>query len=184
MRGFEGQCQIVGGMEAIVGAFGEATLDDAHERRRQGRIEAGKGSGLAPQDRGHRLRGGLLLEGPTAPERLVEHHAASKDVRPRVGGQPTHLLRRHVCRGAEGGGSFGGQGFPRFGRGVFALAGGCGQAQVQDLDPAVRGDEEVLGLEVAMEDAARVQGREPVCDLIREAHGLARGERAGSEVHA
>ena len=53
-----------------------------------------------------------------------------------------------------------------------------GQAEVQDLDPPVAGDEEVLGLEVAVDDALGVRGGEPPRDLDRVVERLAQRQRA------
>ena len=54
------------------------------------------------------------------------------------------------------------------GRGFDAL----GQAEVQDLDVAVVRDEDVVGLQVAVDDALAVRGGEALGDLQRPVHGL------------
>ena len=46
-----------------------------------------------------------------------------------------------------------------------AAVGQLRQAEVEDLDAAVAGDEDVLGLEVAVDDALLVRGRQPLRDL-------------------
>ena len=127
-RGLQCQRQVVRGMEALLGLLAQAALDHAHERRRQRRLELVEGPRLAPEDRGHRLRRGLLVERPPAPQHLVEHHAAREDVGARVERLAPHLLRRHVggraadrrvLRGVEAGEAlvFGRRARPARGRG-------------------------------------------------------------------
>ena len=55
------------------------------------------------------------------------------------------------------------------------------QAEVEDLDPAVAGEEHVLGLQVAVDDALLVRGGEAARDLERVVERLARRERARRE---
>lgn len=52
------------------------------------------------------------------------------------------------------------------------------QAKVQNLDPAVLGDEEVLGLEVAVDDAFFVSRRHSVSDLHGGINRLPERQRA------
>ena len=56
-----------------------------------------------------------------------------------------------------------------------------GEAEVEDLDAAVAGDEEVLGLQVPVDDALLVRGGEAVGDLERVVDGLAVGKLASGE---
>ena len=65
--------------------------------------------------------------------------------------------------------------------GVFLAAEQFGQAEVQNLHAAVVGDEDVLGFQIAMDDALVVRGRETVGDLERVLDGLARAEAAPSD---
>jgi hypothetical protein len=51
-----------------------------------------------------------------------------------------------------------------------------GEAEVEDLDPAVSGQEEVLRLEVAVDDPLVMGGRETARDLGRVVEGSCRGE--------
>ena len=103
-----------------------------------------------------------------------------EDVRRVVHGLAAHLLGRHVADGAEhDAGSV-----PRV-CGRAGLVDGrdrvrlrqLGQAEVEDLHAAVVGDEEVLGLEVAMDDAVVVRGGEAVGDLDGVVDGLAHRQR-------
>ena len=60
-------------------------------------------------------------------------------------------------------------------------AGDLGEAEVEDLHRAVGMDEDVLGLEVAVDDAARVRGGEAARDLRRPGERPAAGHRAAGE---
>ena len=76
---------------------------------------------------------------------------------------PPELLGRHIARSAENAPSFTmrcGDSLARF------LAGGCfrqcelGQTEVEDLDPTVASQKQVLGLEVPMRNPLIVSGRQ------------------------
>ena len=89
-----------------------------------------------------------------------------------IGGEAAHLLGRHVADGAEHhrqaavpGDSVGS--VAGIDRRVGAVLEQLGQAEVQNLDAAVGGDEEVLRLQVAMDDALLVRRRQAVRDLRR-----------------
>ena len=59
-----------------------------------------------------------------------------------------------------------------------------GEAEVEDLHPAVAGDEDVLGLQVAVDDALVVRGGEAAGDLDGVVDGLARRQRRGADARA
>ena len=52
---------------------------------------------------------------------------------------------------------------------------GLGDAEVEDLGVAVRGDHHVLGLEIAMDEPGGMGRGEPLGDLARQPHGARRG---------
>ncbi len=60
---------------------------------------------------------------------------------------------------------------------------GAGQAEVGDLDPAVVGEDDVLGLDVAVHDAGRVCRRERVEHRLEDVERLARGQDAALAEH-
>ena len=73
----------VGGilLEAVRHDFAQAAWNAARQFRR-----------LGPQDRLHRVHGGLALEWRCATQHLVQHHAEAEDVAAMVGVGAPHLL--------------------------------------------------------------------------------------------
>ncbi len=144
------------------------------------------GSRLFLQDRAHDVGRRVAVEGPVPRQQLVEHRAEREDVGAGVGVLPADLLGGHVADGAEHGsglraarlrrrrGQRGGRLGPRE----------LGQAEVEDLDAAVVRHEDVLGLEIAVDDALLVRGAEAAGDLERVVDGLARRDRAAGELLA
>ena len=58
---------------------------------------------------------------------------------------------------------------------------GLGETEVEDLHAAFAGDEDVVGLQVAMRDVFAVRGRQAVRGLDGVVDGLAMRERAAGE---
>ena len=58
------------------------------------------------------------------------------------------------------------------------------EAEVEDLHAAVAREEDVLGLEIAMDDAAGVRRRQAARDLQRDVERRVDGKRAGAEPRA
>ena len=98
-----------------------------------------------------------------------------------IHGQAAHLLGGHVAGRAEHDTGIGRQ---RRGhenarvRGRIVIQSQFGQAKVENLDPTVPGDEDVLWLEIAMNDSAFVRCGEPVRDLEGQVDHLANRDRA------
>ena len=112
-------------------------------------------------------------------EHLVEQRAEAEEIGAMIGGPAAHLLRRHVAHRAE---DDAGAGLRRRGSRRLADADSLrvdqlGQAEVEDLDAAVIGEEDVVGLEVAVNDPLVVRRGEPVRDLSRVIDRLARRQR-------
>ena len=84
------------------------------------------------------------------------------------GGVAARLLRAEVVDAAH---RHAARGDRRFGRGL-------GDAEVGDLDAAVGREEDVAGLDVAMDDAPRVRRVERVRDLLPDARDGGRWQRA------
>ena len=118
------------------------------------------------------MRGDLQgrLAGPRhgAGEHLVEHDAHGVDVGARVGLGGRGDLGRDVRHGPE----------HVAGRGHRDLGGRSGQAEVGDLGGAVGGNEDVLGFDVAVDDADAVGGTQSLERVGRVAQRL--GDREGA----
>ena len=125
-------------------------------------------------DRGQDVRDRLAVEEPAAGQHLEQHDAEGPDVGALVDGLAPRLLGRHVGGGPEdqaGRGAGAGQGrrLRQGGRAagerVVVSAPGLGEAEVEDLDLALRGELDVRGLEVAVHDALLVGLLEGLGDL-------------------
>ena len=126
--------------------------------------------GVGRIDRVGPLKGGL------AGEHLVKDGAEAEDVGARVGRLAPHLLGRHVPDGAH---HFAGQ-CPRVGLRPRQL----GDPEVEDLEPPFVGDEEVLGLQIAVDDVVLVRRGQPARELHRVVDGLPHAQRAAAEAFA
>ena len=147
--------------------LGEAALDQPLQRRRQG--DAVERRRRIAKDGGDRAGVGGVLERPAPRRHLVQHHPERELVAAVVDLAALRLLGRHVGHGSE----------HRAGRGE-----GCGggrlvvaarlarrarldasEPEVEHLGAAVRRDDHVLRLQVAVDDALGVRGGERVRHL-------------------
>ncbi len=132
-----------------------------------GTAPAGSARRILLENRGHPLDRRLAAEGGTAREHLVEHRAEREDVGAVVGGFAAHLLRGHVPGRSQheaGAGRWRGRQV-RDGRVLAGRLDQPGQPEVEDLGAAVGRHEDVVGLQVAVDDALRVRGRQALRDL-------------------
>ena len=111
--------------------------------------------------------GGGAVERLAAGEQFVQDHAQRVEIAAAVDRAAAALFRAGVGRRAD---RAAGQG-----QGLFAKH--LGHAEVGDLERAVGGDEQVLRLDVAMDDAVRGGGGEALRRLQQPAPGLDRGDR-------
>ena len=129
------------------------------------------------EDGAHRLCARRALKGAAAGQQLVQHRSEREDVGAMVGLLAAHLFGRHVGRRSH---HDAGPGAPdrhrRFRR--VGVGTQLGQTEVQNLDVAVAGDEDVLGFDVAMDDALVVRSGQTAGDLTRVRQGGAPGQRA------
>ncbi len=137
---------------------------------------------LVAKDGGEDLRGRRSGEDAAPDQHFPEHRPEREEVASVVGGKAARLLGRHVRRGAENrprvGRQRARQGPRVVGSGFFAP----GEAEVEELDALVARDEDVFGLEVAVNDALLVRGCESLGDLKSPFRDAARRERPVGEV--
>ena len=169
------------GAEAGFRPLLEAMADDAIERwwepdvrRRLGRILA--------EDRGHRLGGGLALKRATSGDQSEEHTPEREDVGTVVNRRPTHLFGRHVPDGSQYGARI-----RRTVQGRGDRGAACGrrvvprQAEVENFQPPIGGDEEILGFQIAVDDAFVVRSRQTARELHTVIGGAPKRQRAVQE---
>jgi hypothetical protein len=184
---------------AMGGGLGEAALAEAGEPA--GGARAGRGARAALEDLADQALAGGRVEGALAIEGLVEGHAERVDVGADVDAAAGEHLGGDVGEGADhraGDGDLGGERwgvlevrelrelFGRWGslkiriavRGGVALA---DEAEVDEAGAAVVADQDVAGLEVAVDEADGVGGGEALADLAEDADDLAPAPRRGGE---
>jgi hypothetical protein len=168
------------GLETFGRILFEAVTHDALERGRNIAIGLGELGRIILEDGAHGVGGGITVKGAFAGEHLVEDGAEGEDVGARIGGLAADLFGRHMAdRAHDGtgvgpdllGGSVGG-GIGRLGAGEF------GQTEVQNLYPPVIGNEQVFGLQVAMDDPLFVRRSETAGDLLGVVGDFAGRQRA------
>ena len=184
-EGFQVEGHIAGRLKTFGGIFFQAVAHDAFERGRNIAIGLGEVGRILFQDGAHGLDGGFAVEGALAGEHLIENGAEGEDVGARVGGLAANLFGRHVAGGAHHGSGFGGgldggrvAGEIGFGARDF------GETEVENLGPAVVGDEKIFRLQVAMDDALFVRGGQAAGDLLGVVDGFAGSERAVAQAVA
>ena len=151
----------VGRLEAIDRKLLDGAHDDPLECKRYVRRAAmERNGGIAPDAIGRRPAVGLVapLEGARSADELVEHDAEREDVAARVHGLAEDLLGGHVRRGSVRRRVVG-----SIERGRERLLGQgrtpC-DPEVEDFHVAAGAGHDVGGLDVAVDDAARVRVRE------------------------
>jgi hypothetical protein len=163
-------------VEPLAGIFGQAALHHGPDR---GRLLVGERRRCLVEDRRGQLVPGLARKRSPAAEHLVQHHPQRPDVRARICGLTTELLRSHVGDGADhrsGDGQRGAQ----LGRGLGHVPAGelFRQPEVEHLGAALGGHHHVGALQVAVHHAALVGVGQRVRHLGAQAHRLLDGQRA------
>ena len=171
-------------LKAIGGVLAEQPLDDRRKPRIELRLRVAHGRDgivdLAQHDRHRRLGVGVR---DLADEHLVDDDPEGVEIRPRPDGAPHRLLGRHV----------GGRPDRRTGRGQEAARRSAvdrlRNPEVRDLHPTLVRDHHVLGLEVAVDDAAclgvrkaRQQSLEDADHLRKRQPGDHRPQRSALQV--
>lgn len=134
------------------------------------------------QNRRHGFLRSRLAKSSRAGEHFVENGAKGKDVRAMVDGLSAHLLRGHVADGAHDHAGLGaaGHGCPGV-LGLFRTLRQLRQAEIENLDAAIAGDEEIFRLEVAMDDGLFVCGCESTGDLHALVDGFPNRQGTGPQ---
>ena len=113
------------------------------------------------------------VERHLARQHLEEHRRQREEIGAGVERLATHLLRRHVVRSPDDGAGLGESCGTVSGK---AAGDGPGETEVEQLH-AVRRQEQVRRLQVAMDHPARVQRVERIEDLQRDGGGVGRRQR-------
>jgi hypothetical protein len=140
---------------------------------------------LAIQDGFESNPGRVAVERTLASGHFVEHHAEGEEVGAGVELFATNLFGGHVAHGAgdHAGVSLQAECSYRLGGGAVGF-GELGETEVENLDPAVVGHEEIFGLEIAVDDAAFVCCAEAVGDLLCVVQRTLLGNKAVLQVVA
>ncbi len=114
------------------------------------------------------------MEGAFAGQHFIENGSEAKDVGAIIDGLAAHLLGRHIAGGADDHAGIGTVGDRRgIAIGFSLTMDQFGQSEVQNFDAAVFGEEEILRLEIAVNDALVVRSGESMRDLNSVIDGFA-----------
>ncbi len=170
--------QVVRVLVALRGVLGQAPLDDRGQLRGKGGLELVHRLGILLEDLEQGRVEGRGAEGLAAGQKLVAEGARGEEVGAVVDLVTSHLLRRHVV------------GRTQHRAGLRDVRGGdVGEAEVEDLHRARRGDVDVAGLDVPVDDLPLVGVSQAFGDLrhhpelVFERHPLAASD-PGLEVFA
>ena len=160
--------------------LGEAPIEQPLQRQRRFRVHFGQGRMIVSDDGRHLLDVAGPLERATPAQHLVDDDAERELVAAKVHCPARGLLRRHVADRAEDHAGVGRRGVgERLGlRRRCRLRHPLRDPEVEDLHVAVRGQEDVLGLEIAVRDAAGMCRGEAAGKLSRHVDGAAETEGA------
>ena len=176
--------EVPGGLEPPFGVLLEAVTHEPLEAGVDVLVRDGKVGRVLLQDRRHRLAGRVAPERALAREHLVQDHAESEDVASSIGGLGLDLLGRYVAERSHDDDPARSPSGARTRSAEPSHLGQLREAEVEDLDAAVSGHEEVLGLQVPVDDALLVGGGQALGDLGGVVDGLARGEAPSGELRA
>jgi hypothetical protein len=165
---FEVRAEIRSRLVPRVAILVEQPVDDAGDFGSHRGVPLLHGHGSAVENRLEHERRTRTLEGADTRSHLVEDDAERPEIRPRIDGVPACLLGRHVRGGAHRhtrvGEDRGSRDIARRGH----LGHGCRQAEIQNLHLPARRDENVCGLEIAVDDPRRVRRGQPLGNLRRD----------------
>lgn len=162
----------------------QAAIDDPQDGVGEAGDAFGKRRGLVAQDGREDLGRGCALERPDACEHLVEDDAQRELVGRRLDREAPGVLRGHVRGGSRWPARRDVRWVRRDVRPRLAVAerlGSDDEAEVEDLRQAVAGQEDVLGFQVAVDEAVHVRFGERVGDLRRDVERAAERQGAAHE---
>ncbi len=168
---------------AIDRVLAQATLDDPPQRGGGSGRPRRERLGLLAQDRRQGLRRAAAPERTVARQQLVHDRPERELVGPEIHGRAAGLLGRHVRRGPH---HDAGRRLVAVGRWDLRLVVRAGlrelrETEVGDLREARSRDEDVFGLQIAVDDSLLVRGGESGRDLFRELERLPCGHRSFAE---
>jgi hypothetical protein len=166
-------------MEAILRIPLQAVRDDSLKARRN---LLSRRVGLSFEDRRHGLCGGFPRESSPSRDHLIQHAAQGENIAASVGRRAPDLLRRHIAYGPQDHACLGDGLRLGFFRGGYPRA--AGQAEIQNLDTAILGKEDIFRLQVAVDDALGVRCEETVRDGDAGFDSLAPGQRRAAQASA
>ncbi len=177
--------QIRCALVAKVAVFFERGADDPLELSGHGRIQRVCGYRRAIEDRVEDDCGGVSRKRLPPGGHLVEHGAAREHIGARVESLAPRLLGRHVGDRSDRGARVRQPGFSDRRRGGRVersrVVGLLRETEVEKLRLSSFGDEDVRGLQVAVDDAPRVRGFQRVRDLDRDVEEGRELEWAGDQ---
>src|SRR5262245_51916080 len=161
-------------LPAAIGILAQAAVDDARELRWGSGRDLENGWRRVFQDRRDRLQRSGARKRLAPGDHLVEQYSKAEDIGARVYLAAFGLFRRHVtdraddqaCVGKLRDGARRDLG-SRLAR--LLLLDQLGEPEVEDLDAAVVGNHHVARLEIPVDDAGTMGGRETVGDLDADA---------------
>ena len=132
---------------------------------------------ILPQDGSDRVDFGFAAKRSSTGQHLVKNCPYAEDVATMIHRLAPQLLGRHISDGADYGATLGYSGELFDGSAGFLGRGlQLGHAEVENFDPAVSSHKQVLGLEVAMNDATIVRRDQALYDLEGIVDGLPDGQ--------
>jgi hypothetical protein len=171
---------VLGGLDPELGILLERSPDDAREIRRKIGSQGPGGHGIVTQDRGAHVGGGRAREGSFPRGELVENDPKGEQIGARIDSLAAHLLGRHVANGADDLSRRRDRRRHRHGLRCVGHRLVCElrEAEVEDLHPPLASDHDVRRLQIAMNDAALVRGREGVGEGDRQIEDVPEREPA------
>ena len=167
-----------GRLETVLWFFFQAMADDLFAGGRDALPRQSHFRRFLFKNRRHGVYLGLAGEGAFARQHLIQDCAKTEDVTAVIHRFTAKLLGRHVgyCaqdRARPGLGRHGSEGplFHDFRHGELR------DAEIENLHPAVSGDEQVFRLQITMHDSLLVRGYQALCDLNTVVGHLTQRER-------